>query len=237
MSIELELWGVWEWLAILEAPPTPRSLDFPGHQRAGHPITQGALLPPGTRLRRCGRRGRRRRASSRCNGVGGPGRGVRGGWLHRGRLRRRYVRGRRPRRHQLIRCVRAFARRSGLRRLRRRVDRTGVGCGGILEPGLLGGAALLPGLLEVADGVRVQCELLVLRTSERQELIGGGQRPASKEQGSYRIRWSLAGRGAQTRGRLYRSGAGTLLAACICTRLATARACAFPRASPQERRR
>ena len=91
MSIELdfELRGAWEWLAILEAPPTPRCLDFPGHQSAGHPITQGALLPPGTRLRRCGRRGRRRRAISRCNGVGGPGRGVRGGWLHRGRLRRR----------------------------------------------------------------------------------------------------------------------------------------------------
>ena len=218
-------------------------LRFSGPSESGAPLTQGALLPPGTRLRRCGRRGRRRRASSRCTGVGGPGRRVRGGWLHRGRLRRRYVRGRRPRRHQLIRCVRAFAagpRRSGLRRLRR-VDRTRVGCGGILEPGLLSRAALLPGLLEVADGVRVQCELLVLRTSEslepRQELIGGGERPASKEQGSYRIQWSLAGRGAQARGRLYRSGAGTLLAACIGTRLATARACAFPRASPQERRR
>ena len=37
MFIELELRGAWEWLAILEAPPTPRSLDSPGHQRAGHP--------------------------------------------------------------------------------------------------------------------------------------------------------------------------------------------------------
>ena len=31
MSIELdfELRGAWEWLAILEAPQTPLSLDFP----------------------------------------------------------------------------------------------------------------------------------------------------------------------------------------------------------------
>ena len=53
MSIELELRGVREWLAILEAPPTPRSLDFRAITRAGHPIPQSALLLPGTRLRRC----------------------------------------------------------------------------------------------------------------------------------------------------------------------------------------
>ena len=154
MSIELELRGMGVAGYTRSSTETPRSLDSPGHQRAG-PLTQGALLPPGARLRRCGRRGCRRRVISRCTGVAGPGRRVRGG---------------------------------GPRRLRR-VDRTGVGCGGILEPGLLGGAALLPGLLKVADGVRVQCELLVLRTSEslepRQELICGGERPASKEQGSY----------------------------------------------------
>ena len=39
MSIELELRGVREWLAILEAPPTPRSLDFPGHNQSGAPYT------------------------------------------------------------------------------------------------------------------------------------------------------------------------------------------------------
>lgn len=218
---------------------TPLSLDFSAiATESGAPYNPGALLPPRTRLRRNGRRGCRRRPSRRC---------VRGGLLHRsGRLRRRYVRARRPRRHRLIRCVRAFVtgpRQSGLRRLRR-VDRTGVGCGGILGPGLLGGAALLPGLLEVADGVRVQCELLVFRTSEslepRQELIGSGKRPASE---TMVVSNTMEPREARCTdlGRLYRSGAGNLLAFfagfTFCIRLATARACAFPRASPQERRR
>jgi hypothetical protein len=43
----------------------------------------------------------------------------------------------------------------------------------------LGSGAVLLGLLEVSDCVRVQCEFLVLRTSDldsHPELIGGGER-------------------------------------------------------------
>ena len=153
------------------------------------------MLPPGTYLRRCGRRGRRRRPSTRC---------ALGGSLHRGaHLRRRYVRARRSRRPQPIRWVRARAaghrtlHRSGL--LRRRVS-CGHGCGLLVSgAGLLGllgvqgvgcellvSGAVLLGLLVLAGRrgrVRVQCEILVFRTSDLEshpELVGGGERAASE---------------------------------------------------------
>ena len=85
---------------------------------------------------------------------------------------------RRPRRHQVIRCVFAAGlHRNGLRRLRR------VGCGELLEVRILGGAAVLLGLLKVTGRKRVQCELLFLRASDLEsspELTGvAGQRSAN----------------------------------------------------------
>eukprot|EP00964_Phaeocystis_antarctica_P040954 scaffold23436_cov68-Phaeocystis_antarctica.AAC.3 len=121
--------------------------------------------------------------------------GVDGASLPPGACLRR--RGRRGRRRRPTRCalggsLHREGHRSGLPR-----HHCWVGCG------LLGSGAMLRGLFEVADCVRVQCEFLVCRTSDLEslpELIGGGERAASEERGANRMQ--------RSRGLGWRTGRG-----------------------------